>query len=574
MTIDYVSSLRTLFAHDATRDYMFDGDAFELTRLDDGRMAMAGVYHRDATAEQQAADVAFVTTFNPADGTRSPARTLAATTVTEDLLYFTLASGTGGNFAVMGHQLTNYASLEYDARVQFYNGAGNALAAAKPITTAESAYELLPNAMRTGSGAYLVTWTDSGTSRGMGTNFDVYGRLYSPEGAALSGEFRVNSSIANQQGQSFSVGLGDGRGFVGWVELAPRGGEMLARGLSGRFIDAKGKPVGGTIALDKFTTGAGLDYDDLQAVALGNGGFVVAWTEQRDDSYPAVSGESIRFQMFDAKGAKIGVETIVATTFARDAKLVELANGGFAIAWQEFDRVSADKSFVRQFGMDGLEIGTKTKIADDNLPDETGLRLALDLELGRDGKVIAVGKGSDSVSGPFVAFSTLDFGDERLIGDGGANNLYGKHGVDDVIFGLGGNDTIRGLSGDDTINAGGGNDTITGGLGADTFVFSAALDKKANVDKINDFSVADDTIALDGAIFTALTSFAPDGKLAEAAFWKSTDGKAHDGDDRIVYNTSNGALIYDSNGNAAGGDVQIATLSAKLALSSADFVVV
>ena len=58
---------------------------------------------------------------------------------------------------------------------------------------------------------------------------------------------------------------------------------------------------------------------------------------------------------------------------------------------------------------------------------------------------------------------------------------------------------------------------------------------------------------------------------------RNRTGVAHDANDRIIYNTSNGVLSYDSNGNAAGGVQQIAVLSnfaaIGLSLSNADFFV-
>lgn len=49
---------------------------------------------------------------------------------------------------------------------------------------------------------------------------------------------------------------------------------------------------------------------------------------------------------------------------------------------------------------------------------------------------------------------------------------------------------------------------------------------------------------------------------------------AQDASGRIVYNDATGALLYDSNGDGAGGSIRIAVLGAGLALSNADFFVV
>ena len=103
-------------------------------------------------------------------------------------------------------------------------------------------------------------------------------------------------------------------------------------------------------------------------------------------------------------------------------------------------------------------------------------------------------------------------------------------------------------------------------------MFNSTLSASSNVDRIADFNVTDDTILLENTIFNALGSTT--GTLTSAMFWKSTSGLAHDSSDRIIYETDTGKLFYDSNGSASGGSVHFATLSANLALTNADFLVV
>jgi Ca2+-binding RTX toxin-like protein len=146
----------------------------------------------------------------------------------------------------------------------------------------------------------------------------------------------------------------------------------------------------------------------------------------------------------------------------------------------------------------------------------------------------------------------------NLGGSNAANAITGNAGAN-VLIGFGGNDTLNGL---------GGNDTMTGGTGQDAFLFNAALNAATNVDTVTDFSVADDTIRLENAIFTRLGA----GVLASGAFAIGT--AAQDANDHVIYDSTTGALLYDADGNGAGAAVQFAQLATGLALTSLDFLVV
>ena len=161
-----------------------------------------------------------------------------------------------------------------------------------------------------------------------------------------------------------------------------------------------------------------------------------------------------------------------------------------------------------------------------------------------------------------------------LIGTAGADTLTGDI-LNDILSGLAGKDTLSGLAGNDKLSGGLGNDILTGGTGGDIFVFDAKLsktnaaNKKANLDKVVDFSVADDTIHLAKSVFTKL---AKKGALAKGAFYGGS--AAHDRDDRVIYNKKTGALYYDQDGNGSHAAIQFATLSKNLKLNQKDFFVV
>ncbi|TIQ81322.1 MAG: calcium-binding protein, partial [Mesorhizobium sp.] len=119
-------------------------------------------------------------------------------------------------------------------------------------------------------------------------------------------------------------------------------------------------------------------------------------------------------------------------------------------------------------------------------------------------------------------------------------------------------------AGANVINGGGGADKLSGFGGNDTFVFNSALGN-GNVDRITDFN--QDKIRLDDAIFAGLHL----GGLPSAAFFAGT--AAHDSSDHIIYNSSTGALSFDSDGAGGASQTQFATLSPGLSLTAGAFFV-
>ncbi len=156
-----------------------------------------------------------------------------------------------------------------------------------------------------------------------------------------------------------------------------------------------------------------------------------------------------------------------------------------------------------------------------------------------------------------------DLGD-LLKGRGGDDRLFGGPGNDDLVGGRG-NDRLSGGFGDDLLRGGKGRDRLRGDDGADTFLFDTAPGKQ-NLDKIAGFTPGEDVFELNSSVFDAVGASlaATDFHIGAAA-----SAPAH----RIIYNPANGALTYDENGSASGGDAQIAKLPKGLDLDSADFIV-
>jgi serralysin len=139
--------------------------------------------------------------------------------------------------------------------------------------------------------------------------------------------------------------------------------------------------------------------------------------------------------------------------------------------------------------------------------------------------------------------------------------LSGTNGSNRIVAGAG-NDFLRGYLG---------NDILFGQAGRDTFIFNSTLNAATNVDRIEDYVTAEDTIWLENLIFVTL---AP-GTLSTAAFRANATGQAADASDRIIYDTDDGSLYYDRDGTGADFDrVRFAQLDRGLAMTAAEFIVI
>jgi len=137
------------------------------------------------------------------------------------------------------------------------------------------------------------------------------------------------------------------------------------------------------------------------------------------------------------------------------------------------------------------------------------------------------------------------------------NNLSIAYGtlIENAIGG-GGNDTLIGNS---IANQ------LTGGAGQDNFIFAAPL-SASNIDTLTDFNPLEDIIILDRSIFNNLNL---GDKLNAASFLIRHNGQAAENSlQRIVLNTTNHALFYDSDGVGGVAPIEFAMVTNSVQLNA------
>lgn len=355
-------------------------------------------------------------------------------------------------------------------------------------------------------GRYMVFYMDEGRH-----DYKVYGRLFNANGAPVSSK-EIVFSPPGDQGYPSATALSDGRVVVTWLE---RNFSIKAQ-----IVKPDGSKSGGVFTI--YAAGNGVIHKHATITALADGGFAVVSKLNESD-------EKLIVTTFNKLGHRTSADTVIRTEddahrFGSSLSVKTLPDGRLVVSWDEWD-----------YAADGTsDLNVHAQIVD---PRGKG--------------IVLTGKAASE------QFYGTRFGDV----------IKGAAGHD-KIRGEARNDKLFGGAGADKVWGGTGNDLLSGGTGKDVFVFDTRPDGKHNADRILDFSVADDMIYLDHAVYTQLAI----GKLGKANF--AFGAKAKDANDLVGYNKTTGEVWYDSNGNQAGGHVTFAWLKAGLSVTHADFAVI
>ena len=285
---------------------------------------------------------------------------------------------------------------------------------------------------------------------------------------------------------------------------------------------------------------------ELNDAQVGLHEFLVKVTDSAGHSYV----KSITVGVYNIQEAPENV-----TLTLSDQPLRELAGNG-----TEIGTLSADDQDIGDHVAFRLvdDAGGRFDIVNGKIVVKNGLKL--DYEQARSHKVVVEAKDDSGL----VTLKTFTINLTNWVGETAVGTA-----AKDTFFGGAGKDVFNGGAGNDTLGGGLGNDVLTGGSGKDVFVFNTKLNKSSNVDTIKGFSVKDDTIRLENAIFKKLSKT---GTLKKDFFTIGT--KAKDKNDFIIYDNKKGCLYYDADGSGKGAAILFAKLDKGLKMTAADFFVI
>jgi hypothetical protein len=189
-------------------------------------------------------------------------------------------------------------------------------------------------------------------------------------------EFQVSTYISGNQEKSEITTLEDG-GFV--VVWASSGQDGDGYGVYAQRYDANGIKDGDEFQINTYTTGNQLEPS---TTALKNGGFVVTWTaEGQDSDRTAVYG-----QIYDRDGVRQGVEFQVNTYETLEQSnpaTTELHDGGFVVSWASFGQdTDEDGIFAQRFDLNGAKQGAEFQVNTEFKAWQSGTSLATSADEG------------------------------------------------------------------------------------------------------------------------------------------------------------------------------------------------
>jgi hypothetical protein len=242
-----------------------------------------------------------------------------------------VAAGPDGDFVVVWTSGGSFGSDTSDRSVQCqrYDSGGAALGGEFQVNTYTTDVQGFPSVAVDPSGGFVVVWTSRGSFDG-DNGVSVQGQRYDSGGNALGSQFQVNSYTTGSQSDSSVAADPAGDFVVVWQSLGSSGGDTSDLSIQGQRFTSAGSVVGNQFQVNTYTTNA--QYRP-SVTAQASGAFVVVWAGYGS---PGDSDLGVRGQRYDSSGNAVGSEFQVntyTTSPQRSPSIAAQATGDFVVVW-------------------------------------------------------------------------------------------------------------------------------------------------------------------------------------------------------------------------------------------------
>lgn len=215
------------------------------------------------------------------------------------------------------------AATGADIVAQRYDSSGSAVGNEFRINSTLPGQQFESSIASTSDGGFVVTWLSD--QQQQGNNLDIYAQRYDAAGAALGGEFQVNTATSGTQSAAAIAALKGGGFVVTWESLAPDGSGSIYAQLYG----SDGVAIGNGLQVSNHATS---DQSSPTVTSMSDGGFVVSWVSVGQNG----DGSSVYAQRYDASGTTVGSQFEASGSDDYAPSVAALADGGFVLSWSGY----------------------------------------------------------------------------------------------------------------------------------------------------------------------------------------------------------------------------------------------
>jgi hypothetical protein len=274
-----------------------------------------------------------------------------------------VAADAQGDFVVVWESYTSSVT-PYTLQGQRYSSSGAALGGQFQVNS-HTANPYAPEVAADADGDFVVVWMSYGSTGDDTSGGSIQGRRFASDGTPLGDQFQVNAYTTSLQEDPAVAARSDGGFVVVWESAGSAGGDTDGYSIQGQRYASDGSPLGGQFQVNGYAT----DNQNDSSVAMdADGDFVVTW-ESYGSSGTDASGDSVQGQRYDSNGGPLGGQFQVnsyVTGYQSDPGVTMEPGGDFVVAWESAGSAGGDTSYssvqARRFASDGTPQGGEFQV--------------------------------------------------------------------------------------------------------------------------------------------------------------------------------------------------------------------
>lgn len=264
-----------------------------------------------------------------------------------------VAADSFGNFVVVWADAGQEGAAASGVFGQGFDAAGAALGGEFHVNSFTPAQQRYPAIAASGSNNFLVVWDSDGQD---GAALGVFARRFSAAGQPAGSEFMVNTYTAGYQSRPGVATDSNGFFDVVWSGA----GLTDSSGVFGQRFNLAGSTVGNEFRVNTYTVG---NQQEAAVAADGLGNFVVVWASGGQDG----NNYGVFGQRFDSVGTPFGGEFQVntyTTNQQREPAVAADGAGNFVVTWISYGQDAAGNwgVFGQRFNSNGVKAGSEFRV--------------------------------------------------------------------------------------------------------------------------------------------------------------------------------------------------------------------